>query len=224
MCTPVNQRPAAAAGTYNNQWIVVDLNAWKPGLSPKAGDGVLTILEQLPGFIKWDDLSAVLGSQGYWPSFNIPYFPSVYKRSGFEAMFKQYGNAYSHEHCPRANIFRRDAPGVKDMAGYQHLMRYNDWQHDPLSLGSPWNAIMSRGDLDSTGPIAFGGIDSKVTDWASARERSTLAMNGMTHSQQAPFSWTGSGLSGSENHFGQPDRFAFEYVTMAPPGGGAQES
>lgn len=43
------------------------------------------------------------------------------------------------------------------------MMQYNDWQHDPLQLGSAGNGIMSRWDLvTGSDGAAFGGIDSKV--------------------------------------------------------------
>jgi hypothetical protein len=45
------------AGTYNNQYIVVDLNKFQPGseLQP----GLLTIVEQMPGLVVSGDLTQV---------------------------------------------------------------------------------------------------------------------------------------------------------------------
>eukprot|EP00494_Astrolonche_serrata_P031173 UN31442 len=57
------------SGTYNNQWMVIDLN--KVGKKT----GLLTIIEEIPGYTKADDVTDVLLKQGYWASYNIPYLP-----------------------------------------------------------------------------------------------------------------------------------------------------
>jgi hypothetical protein len=59
-------------------------------------------------------------------SYNIPYFPFVYNISGYWPYFEKYGNTYSHDHCARANIFRRDAPQVQDLPDMQDIMRSVD--------------------------------------------------------------------------------------------------
>lgn len=45
------------AGTYNNQYIIVDLKKFSPGseLQP----GLLTIVEQMPGLVMAGDLTTV---------------------------------------------------------------------------------------------------------------------------------------------------------------------
>lgn len=52
------------AGTYNNQYIIVDLNKFKPGseLQP----GLLTIVEQMPGLVMSGDLTQVRTDPGCW--------------------------------------------------------------------------------------------------------------------------------------------------------------
>jgi hypothetical protein len=52
-------------------------------LASGSADGVLWVLEQLPGLVESADLSHVLLSQGFWPSFNIPYFDKIYRMSGY---------------------------------------------------------------------------------------------------------------------------------------------
>ena len=47
------------------------------------------------------------------------------------------------------------------LADYKKVMQHNEWQTDPLQLGSAANGIMARDDLVPNGD-AFGGIDSKV--------------------------------------------------------------
>jgi hypothetical protein len=39
-----------------------------------------------------------------------------------------------YETAPRANVFRRDQHKVSDLSAMKKIMRYNDWQHDPLAL------------------------------------------------------------------------------------------
>lgn len=59
-------------------------------------------------------------------------------------MSDQYGDLFSHQLAPRANIFRRDAPQIVTLDDFKREMRYNKWKTDPFSLGSPANAISSR--------------------------------------------------------------------------------
>ncbi len=98
---------------------------------------------------------------GYWGSYNLPFFQEVFELSGCAAMEKQYGNDYSWAHCPRANIFRRNESMVVDMESMKALMQYNNFRTDPLSEGDPFNAIAARGDL-SQQPVPAGSLDSKV--------------------------------------------------------------
>lgn len=57
------------SGTYNNQWMIVDYNKFMPGESLK--DGLFTVLEQLPGQVRWEDRTDTLRETSYWSSYNI---------------------------------------------------------------------------------------------------------------------------------------------------------
>merc|ERR1712212_681476 len=46
------------SGTYNNQWMVVDYNKFRPGQSTLAND-LFWVLEQIPGYIQSADLTKV---------------------------------------------------------------------------------------------------------------------------------------------------------------------
>ncbi|XP_075533846.1 putative phospholipase B-like 2 isoform X2 [Dermacentor variabilis] len=59
------------SGTNSKQWMIVDYNKFKSG--QQLPDGLLWILESLPGFIHTEDVTAVLRKESYWPSYNIPY-------------------------------------------------------------------------------------------------------------------------------------------------------
>jgi len=51
--------------------MVVDLKRLERGQRLKGH--TLTVVEQIPGLVKWADLSQQL-ERSYWPSYNIPYF------------------------------------------------------------------------------------------------------------------------------------------------------
>ncbi|ETV99103.1 hypothetical protein, variant [Aphanomyces invadans] len=108
------------SGTYNNQWMVLDTSRFANGTLLAHG---LTLLEQLPGDIVVGDVSAVVNAQGYWASYNIPYFEHIYNKSGIAAMAST-DSSWSHQDCARAKIFRRDAPHVQSIAHLKRLMRY----------------------------------------------------------------------------------------------------
>lgn len=62
---------------------------------------------------------------GYWPSYNIPFHENIYVLSGYGEMWKEYGNDFSYDLCPRAKIFRRDQADVKDLDSLKYIMRFN---------------------------------------------------------------------------------------------------
>lgn len=125
----------------------------------------------------WKDMTSVLKSQGYWPSYNVPYFPEVFNLSGQWDNVKKYGDWFTYQKNPRAQIFKRDQAKVTDIDSLRTLMRYNDFKNDPLSKCnctppySAENAISSRNDLnppDGKYPFkalsfrSHGGTDMKV--------------------------------------------------------------
>lgn len=163
------------------------------------------------------DVTPFINSNGYWPSYNIPYFPEIFNRSGYNQMEQKYGNIWSYEHCPRANIFRRDQKSVVNLETMKHIMRENDYQNDPLSEGDPGNAISSRFDLetDPSRQQLFGGIDSKIVSSELIQNLTCIAVCGPTHQSLKPFSY--SGKWEYVPHFGQPDEFNFDFVVMNIP-------
>jgi hypothetical protein len=69
-------------------------------------------------------------------------------------MVEKFGDFYSYENAPRNKIFARDQGKVEDLDSMMKLMRYNDYQNDPLSRCnctppySAENAISARCDLN----------------------------------------------------------------------------
>ncbi|EEC19712.1 conserved hypothetical protein, partial [Ixodes scapularis] len=161
---------------YNNQWMVLDYKLFDP-TSKKLPKNLLWILEQMPGYTMSKDVTSVLEKQGYWASYNSPYFQEIIDKSGFPALVKKYGDWYSYAKTPRALIFKRDQKKAVDISSVMKLLRYNDFVNDPLSRCTSCdpphnaaNAISARGDLNpanGTYPfkalshLAYGGTDAK---------------------------------------------------------------
>ena len=57
------------------------------------------------------------------------------------------------------------------MTSFLELMRSNDYKNDPLSAGSPWNAICSRGDLAGSPDGCLDGKASMASLWADKVRR-----------------------------------------------------
>jgi len=202
------------SGTYNNQYIIVDYKLYTEG--EPLQNNTLWIVEQIPGFVVGSDETEVLREFGYWGSYNIPYFPFVYDISGYPEAAKVYGNSYNYSMCPRAQIFRRDQHKVVDSLSMEHMMRYNQWQTDPLSLGDSCNGISARCDLDppQNGPSAFGAIDGKISDVKGVMELKTKAVAGPTWDSQPVFAWTEEWSDVA--HYGEVNVYDFEWVDMKP--------
>jgi len=196
------------SGTYNNQYMVIDTKKFKPG-SPLP-EGFLWVAEQIPGQVESADLTNVL-KYGYWPSYNVPYFPDIWEKSGYGT----YGDGMTHELAPRAQIFRRDQGKVHDIDSFKHMMRYNDYLNDPYSHGDPGKAICSRFDLDPTNPGPFGCYDTKVTNIDRSKALVAEAINGpTTQNGLPPFVW--SPLFNNVPHEGQPKTWDFNFQLMDP--------
>jgi len=205
------------SGTYNNQWQVVDYKLFTPG--SKLKEGTLWIAEQIPGFLVSGDETDFLQSNGYWPSYNIPYFPQIYNLSDYPVYYAKYGDGYSYTKCPRAQIFHRDAPKVETMEDMKKIMRYNEYQTDPLSLHNACSSISARCDLNvpwtensSHNYAAFGGIDSKITDHVLVSNMEAHVVAGPTWDSQPPFAWTRQweGVP----WYGESQVYAFDFVKM----------
>jgi hypothetical protein len=201
------------SGTYNNQWIVVDYKKFTP--KKPLEDGALWVLEQIPGMTESADVTRYL-ALGYWPSYNIPFFPKIFDISGYPDVAKKDPTMF-YETAPRANVFRRDQHKVSDLSAMKKIMRYNDWQHDPLALNDPGNQIASRFDLEQpNNPNVYcgGALDVKVTDQVMLKDFAYIAQSGPTHDQQAVFVWSQTPNCAGTPHAGQPDVWNFDWMTF----------
>lgn len=208
------------SGTCNVQWLVVDNKRFVSGKPIQ--NGTLWILEQMPGMVRAEDVSHMLRDNEYWAGYNIAYNKDIFEISGQPADVEKYGDHCSFERSPRARIFQRDHGNVNDMKSLMRLMRYNDYENDPLSRcngtpsQNPVYAVAARYDLlDPEGdygiPAIFyrpvGAIDVKLTNSAMAASLDFIAVNGPTNDQQPVFKWSTSGFK--DSHLGQPDTFNF---------------
>lgn len=211
------------SGTYNNQYMVIDTKKFQAGSALQPG--TLFVVEQIPGLVAGADVTNQL-FRGYWPSYNVPYFPEIYVASGYVSVDEKGGVLpfTQYQQAPRAKIFRRDESAVHDLATMQRIMRSNDFQTDPYSDHSPWGAISARGDLAAV-PNGAGGYDSKITSISAFRphylasgkqvQMQASIVNGPTAQGQKPFVWSTSTLT--DKHVGQPDVFDFEFETVSVP-------
>ncbi|RUS86577.1 hypothetical protein EGW08_005658 [Elysia chlorotica] len=215
------------SGTYNNEWMVVDYKLFEPG-SKEPIKGLFTLLEQIPGTIVFEDMTEYLYKNMYFGSYNTPYFPEIFNKSGQPALVAKFGDWFTYERTPRALIFKRDAPKVNDLTAMIKLMRYNNFKHDPLSQCNctpPYsgeNAIAARCDLNpASGTYPFSALghrphaatDMKVTTFDLFKSLSFQAQSGPTFDDLPAFQWSTSSYK-DNSHVGHPDVWKFPVITF----------
>ena len=60
--------------------MVIDFDAFVPGYGLKK-DG-FWMIEQLPGYVHMEDMTEYFNNKGFFPSYNIAYFPDIYDLGG----------------------------------------------------------------------------------------------------------------------------------------------
>jgi hypothetical protein len=182
------------SGTYNNQYMVLDMKLYTPGRPLKAD--TFWVLEQIPGLVVKADQTAHLQKHSYWASYNEPFYPEINLKSGNQYLVDKYGTwFFGYAGYARARLFARLQGDVADMDGMKRIMRYNNFKKDNESLilncsGAPGGvctppysgslSIAARADLSPLpgkhhhfGPLApylsggaFGATDAKITCWS----------------------------------------------------------
>lgn len=175
---------AQNSGTYNNEWLVVDLGRFEPGGELK--EGLLTVVDQIPGLVTAADRTRSL-ERGYWPSYNLPSDPRVYNACGLgekgvvDAHAAAAGGAgarwLSYQLAPRAALFRRDGGGIASLSRLRDVVRGvhrgapgAPATPDPLARGDALASVCGRADLE-TDPASReprGCFDGKATSWREA--------------------------------------------------------
>jgi hypothetical protein len=194
------------SGTYNSQWMIIDTNAL--AANNPTYEGLFHVLEQSPGLIVVEDKSADLHKDGYWGSFNRPYFKEICDNSGFTEMLQTYGLNYSYNENPRAQLIISYIHNVTDMAAFKNLMQFNK-----NSNGTDYiNTIAPRFDLAFESYIkkTSGAIDSKVVSLEMIKESNIDAISGPSRANGAKtFDFTEWPNVPS---FGLPKRWSFDWV------------
>ena len=186
------------SGTYNNQFQVLDLKQIelnKKELSIK--DKALMIIEQLPQFTESGDVTHFL-RKGYWPSYNIPHFKSIYEKSGFIETIKEKPDlydSYDYSGSNRPKIFRREQTNVNSLEDFKKIMRYNHYKEDPSSKKNAAWTIASRYDLNTQGigrNLCYGAIDVKFISVKELIEGKNIIhiISGPSNDNLPTFSWT----------------------------------
>lgn len=203
------------SGTGNAQWMIVDYNRFTPG--KPVPDGCLWVLEQVPGMSYKKDMTFWLRDQGYWASFNRPYFPQIRDVTGHSAAEAKYGALYSYENGPRASIFKSVAPLSEHIMDMRSIMNRNQWPAEGVLPNEPGHAISARMDL-SFSKIPNGGIDAKVVNRCLFRSMQVQAISGPSHDKQAPWKWMDGAAEMAKGwpHMGMPNVYDFNWVQMAP--------
>jgi hypothetical protein len=104
-------------------------------------------------------------AQGYWASFNDAYFEVVRQVSGAELMCEQNAD-FCYQSDPRNLIFKMRAPNVMNVNDMKALIRYNNFEHDPIAHNdSCLGAISCRMDLQPNydQQYPFGALDAKLS-------------------------------------------------------------
>eukprot|EP01010_Urceolus_cornutus_P002038 NODE_262_length_1895_cov_306.195558_g212_i0.p1 GENE.NODE_262_length_1895_cov_306.195558_g212_i0~~NODE_262_length_1895_cov_306.195558_g212_i0.p1 ORF type:complete len:543 (-),score=110.57 NODE_262_length_1895_cov_306.195558_g212_i0:203-1831(-) len=199
------------SGTYTNQYMIVNFNLFEP--RAPLPDNLLWVVEEIPGLVQGDDLTSFL-RHGYWPSYNIPYFPNVYTKAGYPQVVATAGNYMSYDLSPRATQFRHLQGTVTNLETFKKVLRYNEYETDPSSHGIPTMAICSRGDLATSNARTDGCYDTKVTSYERFRRLESEAINGPTTQGQPVFTWASKWANVS--HIGLPERYDFRFEVMRP--------
>ena len=119
------------SGTYANQWMVLDFAKFNSFQDPKPG--FFTVLEEIPGYIEYRDMTDTLIEQSYWPSYNEPYFPEVIERSGAGELCRTNPDAMCYASKPRAKLFDKLQSDILGVTDLQWVLQYNHFETDPLS-------------------------------------------------------------------------------------------
>ncbi|XP_038207015.1 putative phospholipase B-like 2 [Zerene cesonia] len=218
------------SGTYNNQWYIVDYKKFKSKTEFSAGkidDGLLWVIEQLPGNTEAADLTEELKATTYFPSYNIAYFPRIFNLSGGNERVATFGDWFGYKTNPRARMFQKKQSSIASLHDTMSVMRYNDYKHDPLArcaCAPPYsacNAIAARNDLNpangtypfrALGHRSHGATDAKVTSSELASKFQFLSVSSPTYNISRgipPFQWSEFDMGSQISHEGHPDLWMF---------------
>ncbi|KAJ6230348.1 phospholipase b-related [Anaeramoeba flamelloides] len=191
--TWVDNMKVVNSGTYNNQWIVLDMKEFTPGRKLK--EGLLWELEMIPGFTYSQDRTVQwLNTKTYYPSINTPENRTLFDLAGFPAKVKEDGDYWSYWYNARMKIMERDVyEKIQNYDDFKSFMRYNNYLNDPLSNDDPAQSIASRYDLRTTNTTKkkfkkapFGALDAKTTNYQFAQDMKFSLISSPTYVNNLP--------------------------------------
>jgi len=198
-------------GTYNSQWVVLDYNKFEAG-SEDLPAGTLIVMEQAPGKIVDGDMTDRMVDQGYWASYNRPFFGEIAEISGYKTTADKFGDVFLTSKNPRAIQFEMLAGTVKDLKSMKLVLRYNPYSQNNSLKSDPASGIAARYDLeDSKHRVPFGAIDAKVTSASLMERLGSVVVAGPTDENLPEFKW--SDFPDVE-HEGLPERYHFPWVEI----------
>jgi len=204
-------------GTYTSQWMIVDYNRFKAG--QPVPDDFFWVLEAVPGLTHAADMSHHLRDNGYWPSFNRPYFDDVRDVTGHKGAQRSHGSIYSWLNNPRAQIFKGAQGSVASLLEMRELMSRNLFPFTGVEPVEPGHEISARMDLSPYMPIPNGGIDTKVLNRCLFYKLEVQAKSGPAHGAVPAFKWLrpdGGEMWNGYPHMGLPNLWNFDWVQMTP--------
>ncbi|KAJ6231319.1 phospholipase b-like 1 [Anaeramoeba flamelloides] len=192
--TWVDNMKKVNSGTYNNQYLVLDMKEFTPGRKLK--EGLLWELEMIPGFTySQERTKGWLNTKTWYPSINTPENITLFNLAGFPAKVKEDGDYWSYWYNARMKIMERDAyDKIQNYDDFKSFMRYNNYLNDPLSNNDPAQSVASRYDLRTSNTTKkkfkkapFGALDAKTTNYQDVQEMKFSLISSPTYVNDLPY-------------------------------------
>uniref|UniRef100_H3AVI6 Phospholipase B-like n=1 Tax=Latimeria chalumnae TaxID=7897 RepID=H3AVI6_LATCH len=208
------------SGTKNNSWLCF-------GACSHASQGMtettellllILIMVHLARQVAVADKTQELLQKGYWASYNIPYFEEIFNASGIPELVQKYGDWFTFDKNPRAQIFHRNQTLVKDMDSMIRLMSFLSTHKAPLFGEGRAHGQLSKGERSwlkavTPPPTVYepDPVCCKVTSFEMHKSYQMKAISGPTWDQVLPFQWSKSPYD-NLTHMGHPDLWEFPVV------------
>lgn len=164
---------------YITQWVVVDYNQlslYNARNSELTKKGIIQVLEEVPSKVFSEDITNKFFEDGYFGSFNYPYFDESFHILGFSKFQELKVKGSDPSVNSRQFIIDKLHNQIHDIESFIKIISYNgfhepnpEFEDDP-SLNDPTNGIMARYDLLQDADY-FGGIDYKVLNLAYSKKQ-----------------------------------------------------
>jgi len=171
---------------------------------------IFFVLEQVPGYIEVRDMTEYLWENGFWASYNRPFFEKISSKAGYLEMTRLYGKTYSYDENPRAKLIQFKIGQVKCVEDLKNLMQNNR----DIMESNFMNTVSPRYDLSISRELKrpAGGIDSKIVNINLVKSGKVHAISGPSRQGNAPaFDWKDWS---QEPHYGLPQHWNFDWIVF----------